>query len=252
MEDQVHVSEIGTWDNLTQFAPFPKIARLNRDCVITEKIDGTNAQVIIAEDGTVRAASRTRLVTPLADNYGFATWVMQNAEALTRLGPGRHFGEWWGTGIQRKYDLAEKRFSLFNVHRWEAGLPEGLPANVHVVPVIYRGPFSSQAVTLALETLKTSGSQAAPGFKNPEGIVVFHTASSTLYKVTIEGDEAPKGLTEYQKQVKIVEEKRKLYDEGKLSPDAAREFLENGCAVGTGLFTIDDSDVKYGLHDSPE
>ena len=27
------------------FQPFSKIARLNRDCVITEKLDGTNAQV---------------------------------------------------------------------------------------------------------------------------------------------------------------------------------------------------------------
>jgi hypothetical protein len=28
-----------------EFAGFPKIARLSRECVITEKIDGTNAQI---------------------------------------------------------------------------------------------------------------------------------------------------------------------------------------------------------------
>ena len=31
-------------ETLPEFKPFEKIARLNRECVITEKIDGTNAQ----------------------------------------------------------------------------------------------------------------------------------------------------------------------------------------------------------------
>ncbi len=38
-----------------------------------------------------------------------------------------------------------------------------------------------------------TGSKAAPGFDNPEGVVVFHTANSSLFKVTLEGDEKPKG-----------------------------------------------------------
>lgn len=33
--------------DLEAFAEFPKIARLSRECVITEKIDGTNAQVVV-------------------------------------------------------------------------------------------------------------------------------------------------------------------------------------------------------------
>jgi ATP-dependent RNA circularization protein (DNA/RNA ligase family) len=54
------------------FEDFPKIARLSRECCITEKIDGTNAQVVITEDGQVLAGSRTRFITPEDDNYGFA------------------------------------------------------------------------------------------------------------------------------------------------------------------------------------
>ncbi len=34
-----------------EFKEFPKIARLTRDCIITEKIDGTNASIYISENG---------------------------------------------------------------------------------------------------------------------------------------------------------------------------------------------------------
>jgi len=34
-----------------EFVSFPKIARLSRECVITEKIDGTNASIYIGNDG---------------------------------------------------------------------------------------------------------------------------------------------------------------------------------------------------------
>lgn len=33
------------------FQPFPKIARWSREVIITEKIDGTNASVIVSDDG---------------------------------------------------------------------------------------------------------------------------------------------------------------------------------------------------------
>jgi hypothetical protein len=42
-----------------EFQPFAKIARLSRECVITEKIDGTNAQVYIDESGEVLATGAT-------------------------------------------------------------------------------------------------------------------------------------------------------------------------------------------------
>ena len=75
-----------------EFKSFPKIPRLSKDCVISEKIDGTNGSVWIGEDGDIRAGSRNQFITPEKDNFGFALWVKQNAEELKKLGPGVHFG----------------------------------------------------------------------------------------------------------------------------------------------------------------
>lgn len=174
------------------FVEFPKMPRLTREIIVTEKIDGTNAQVFINDDGEILAGSRNRWVTPDADNYGFARWVEDHRNELAALGPGRHFGEWWGSGIQRRYGLTggDKRFSLFNVARWGADRPECCS----VVPVLYRGLFDTAAIDAALESLRTNGSLAAPGFMNPEGVVVFHVAGNVGFKKTIHKDELPKGL----------------------------------------------------------
>jgi hypothetical protein len=177
-----------------EFQPWPKIARLNRDITITEKIDGTNAAVIVGEDLSVSAQSRTRIITPADDNFGFARWVAENGEALASLlGPGRHFGEWWGQGIQRKYGLDHKRFSLFNTARYGDTDFSELP-NVATAPVLYSGPFNQDQIDESLLDLSLTGSVAAPGFMDPEGIVVFHSASQQMFKVTLKGDEAPKSL----------------------------------------------------------
>lgn len=172
-----------------EFREFPKIPRLSREIIITEKIDGTNAQIFIMEDGQVIAGSRSRYITPQDDNFGFAAWVEAHREELLQLGPGRHFGEWWGSGIQRNYGLKEKRFSLFNVHRWG----ESRPACCHVVPVLFRGIFRVCYVEAALNDLRENGSMAAPGFMKPEGVVIFHVAGNLMFKKTIEKDEEPKG-----------------------------------------------------------
>lgn len=179
---------------MAEFVAFPKIARLSRDMVITEKLDGTNAQVEITEDGDLRAASRTRYLTLDQDNYGFAAWVQANRDELWKLGPGRHYGEWWGHGIYRGYGLkaGDQRFSLFNIHRWTD--EHTRPACCGVVPILHRGMFSSGTIDNLLRNLRTYGSRAAPGFMNPEGIIVFHTASQTLFKKTIKGDDQPKTL----------------------------------------------------------
>jgi hypothetical protein len=178
--------------NDNTFVPFPKIPRLKRGCIITEKLDGTNAQVVVGEDGSVRAGSRNRWITPENDNFGFARWVQQNADQLRELGPGQHFGEWWGCGIQRGYDLSERRFSLFNSGRWSSERP----TCCHVVPVLYAGDFDTTTVDTVLSDLRREGSRAAPGFGKPEGIIVFMTAARHLYKVLAENDEQSKGVFE--------------------------------------------------------
>lgn len=188
-----------------EFEGFEKIPRLSRQIVITEKIDGTNAQIYISEDGqpiTLESGqvvpflcgSRNRWVFPENDNRGFARWAYEHVDELLTLGPGRHFGEWWGQGIQRGYGLTEKRFSLFNTGRWIT--PESRPACCDVVPILGVGEFSTRLVADNLLYLKLFGSRAAPGFMNPEGVVIYHAASRSLFKKTILGDEKPKGSQE--------------------------------------------------------
>jgi len=185
-------------DVMPEFESFPSIRRLTRECVVTEKIDGCNVQVVFPEDGgPTLVGSRNRWITPgkTTDQFGFAQWVKDHEEELRAgLGLGRHFGEWWGGSIQRKYGLKEKRFSLFNVRRWgddprvKDPLATPRPACCHAVPVLYVGPFDTVAIDKVLWDLEYGGSVAAPGFNKPEGIVVFHTAASVLFKKTLGGD----------------------------------------------------------------
>jgi len=192
------------------FTPFPKLARLQREVIITEKIDGTNAQIYITDDGRMLTGSRTRWITPEDDNFGFAKWARDNKDELMQLGPGRHFGEWWGQGIQRKYGLDERRLSLFNDSRWclhgetPEQIPTGdprivkmqevLPACCHLVPILWQGLFTSAIPTVHLHVLEKNGSKAAPGFTRPEGIVVFHVAGNVGFKMTLDNDGVPKSF----------------------------------------------------------
>lgn len=213
-----------------EFLPWPKTPRLFRNITVTEKIDGTNAcirfipisvaeaeitkgLVIFAGDGPgedlylVVAQSRKRIITPESDNFGFARWVHENAGTLFHiLGPGTHFGEWWGAGIQRNYGYRDgaRIFSLFNTDAWYKTGPDGydsmatrvelssLAGQVRAVPVLYQGSFSQEDISLALEDLQDRGSYAAPGFKPPEGICVWHSASRQVFKVTLDNQDAGK------------------------------------------------------------
>lgn len=210
------------------FIPFPKMPRLSRECIITEKIDGTNASILITlggldtpgiisswfdedtqSDMIMLAGSRTRWITPQDDNFGFAAWVKNHADKLRNLGPGHHFGEWWGQGIQRGYGLLERRFDLFNVARWAlhgaklqvipAADPriikrqDMLPQCCELGPVMWRGEFNTEAVNDMICRLQIEGSKAAPGFMKPEGVVVYHIAGNCGFKKTIDKDEEPKG-----------------------------------------------------------
>lgn len=225
------------------FERFPSLTRFSQGWSISEKIDGTNAQIYIADIyhvpykdgeepdkyslGTIDdrlhlfAGSRTRIITPDTDNHGFARWARDNAEMLIRtLGEGRHFGEWWGQGIQRGYGLQEKRFSLFNTLRWkQKELPEGL----YVVPLVEFTPFIGEGVFTgdarffnkvdneylsnpgfyaekALEVLQEQGSVASPGFMDPEGIVMFHRASGVAFKKTFDYDEYGKWMENQERK----------------------------------------------------
>lgn len=172
------------------FVPFQKIGRLSREIIVTEKIDGTNALICIGEDGSFRLGSRSRWIPEGQDNHGFAAWAFRHKDELMTLGPGRHFGEWWGCGIERGYGLKEKRFSLINTHRWGGELR---PACCHIVPVLWRGDFDTVEIYSVMRALLVSGSWAAPGFMRPEGVIIYHAQANVLFKKTFEKDDAGKG-----------------------------------------------------------
>lgn len=205
-----------------EFEGWPKTARLNTDAVYTEKIDGTNAAISIEEvtqvpdsvpenlitwvrdEGTtyaVYAQSRNRFITPGQDNHGFAKYVAEHAEVLAPfLGPGRHFGEWWGSGILRGYDLpkGEKRFSLFNTRRWSPEANRSADFKISDIPSLYMVPlleeivFHNDIAEYWMHELRQSGSWASPGFSRPEGVCVYHQASDTVYKTFLENDKISK------------------------------------------------------------
>lgn len=211
-----------------QFVEYPKMARWSRDVIVTEKIDGTNGQIVVehitpdritshSSDGSpiidgglgdppidtcdvngtlyaVWAGSKNRWVYPggSRDNAGFAQWVSDHLGDLVHmLGEGRHYGEWWGPGIQRGYGQKTKQFSLFNVVRWrDLPVSGGL---INRVPILYEGPNEPRVVENAMLVLDTLGSQASPGFMRPEGVVWWHTAGNVGFKKTFENDEKGKG-----------------------------------------------------------
>lgn len=208
---------------MIEFQEFPKIPRYRREMTLTEKLDGTNGAVVwhphdvnvlnetaIAvmnltdPHGTdlglyeLHAQSRGRFITPSRikpknDNYSFAQWVDDNKADLCTLGPGYHYGEWWGYGIQRGYGMAEKHFSLFNVNRWGDGR-QVRPACCDVVPLL--GYVKPSEIETHVERLRTLGSVASPGYMKPEGVIVWHSQSKQYYKILLEGDEIPKSLSQ--------------------------------------------------------
>ena len=161
------------------FISFPKIPRFeNESIIITEKIDGTNAQIYIDIDGNIQSGSRNRWVTCESDNYGFASYVETIKYFFEGIRDFRIYGEWWGHGIQRGYGLTEKRFSPFYLPR---GMEEKLPFTS--VPILYHGEFKMNILDKIIQDLKENGSKAAPGFSRPEGVVIYAEQSKALWKI---------------------------------------------------------------------
>jgi hypothetical protein len=184
-----------------EFKSFTDIKRYKNgiNVTITEKIHGSNAQICVYSDDDdegklkIVAGSRTRWLEPgVSDNYGFGAWVAANSEELiSYLGLGRHYGEWYGAGINHGYSLKEKRLVLFNTHRWQQVVAGGkpLPARVDLIPVLYQGPFYETVVDECIVRLKREGSILAPGCMKPEGVVVYFHDVDIMRKCVIDPEE---------------------------------------------------------------
>ena len=110
-------------------------------------------------------------------------------ERAARFRPGRHFGEWYGRGIQRGHGLQDRRFALFN-------RTDG-PRSARRAAASFQ---SSQRERWALTLCRNASKRCVrrksrrPGFTRPEGIVIYHHASGGMFKVLLENDELPKGV----------------------------------------------------------
>lgn len=195
-----------------EFKEFPKIGRYSREVVVSEKIDGTNSSIYITEAGDFLTGSRTRWIQPVNDNQGFSKWAHDHKEELMKLGPGHHFGEWWGSKIQRGYGLKNglRMWSLFNTTRWcvHDAEPQPIPTldprvtrmqerlpdlpGLGLVPILWRGLFDQLCLYEIMQDLWKWGSRAMPGYMEPEGVVVYHTANGAMFKKTFDKDSAGK------------------------------------------------------------
>jgi hypothetical protein len=109
------------------------------------KLHGTNCAVQ-CHGQSITCQGRTTILTPEADNRGFAAWAHSHVDYFRRLPAGTVvFGEWCGPGIERGMAvsrLPRKVFAVFAVQRDgelhvepEGLLPvEGRPEGLYVLP----------------------------------------------------------------------------------------------------------------------
>lgn len=191
--------------NDIEFQEWPKMPRFfDSDFIISEKIDGTNSQIFIDSSlSMIRAGSRNRWLKLDDDNFGFANWVNDNQEELMQLlGPGTHYGEWWGQGIQRRYGMDRKVFSLFNSTRWN-GLFNAAPGKM-ICDVVPSKKFNLSQICREADSNEVSmfnrmisdawfhfmpkslaAAKYGQDFTNPEGFTMFHERSRQVFKVPV-------------------------------------------------------------------
>lgn len=196
---------------MSEICKWPRIPHLFREMTVVEKIDGITACIDIQplskfDDRTIPhwaqalyvltptqqygvwVHTRRQWVTPLNDCHGIARWVGRHVLSLVNvLGPGHHHGVWWGHGINRGYGLppGDRRFSLYNVSRWQH-LAEQTPIpGLGVLPVLGRYPgFNPDAAWSLYDMLMESGSEAVPGWPTPAGVLVYHHAADVIFQIT--------------------------------------------------------------------
>ncbi len=177
-----------------EFKAWPKTPRLVNDTfIITEKLDGTNGQILIHEDGTIDVGSRSRWLSSgkVNDNFGFYDWIQERrGQIVETLGPGRYYGEFIGKGIQRGYGLDHKRFYLFRID-----LDQRVQDHLNVVD-IYTVPVIDIKTVLHLDEKLTEltlnkPSSAVHAFPYPEGVIIQSKLTGARWKYFIY-EEVPK------------------------------------------------------------
>lgn len=185
-------NELNRENTMGQFKSWGSTPRENKHKDITEKIDGTNACIVIW-DGVVSAQSRKRIITPGDDNFGFAKWVYDNAGALLdTLGYGYHYGEWFGEGIQKNpLGIEGKRFALFHPTKYNEknGYELSKVDGLETVPLLHSGQCDLYTIPSIMEELMTLGSRVKGAERQkPEGIIIWNKETQTRTKMLLEND----------------------------------------------------------------
>lgn len=181
------------------YPSFPSIERLeNLYCHITEKVDGTNGLIELYDSSIegVLFGSRNRYISANDDNMGFVSFFKNYTNQLGTLTnyieeekliyPIRIYGEWFGKGIQRGYNLEAKFFMPFNEYLAIKMIDAGIP-HIKMPVTLYSGKFSVEILEGCMNKLKDEGSQVVPGYNRPEGVVVYFPKHNFRLKETFEG-----------------------------------------------------------------
>ena len=185
------------------FKSFKSIENIDRlDVYITQKIHGTNAQILIEKifkdnimsteffsNKITGVGSRSRWLEYDDDNYGFCNFVLENEDEFLKLPAGRYYGEWCGKGINSGEGLPDRKFVLFNPY---LKLDE-LPPQTVLVPLLFEGKIKAADLNDVINdtflSLKQNGSSLCPGFMEPEGIVI--SIDNKLYKKVFKHENKP-------------------------------------------------------------
>ncbi len=126
------------------------------------KLHGTNAAVVVTEDGDVYAQSRNRIITPGDDNCGFAAWVESQRDLWTGRRGTVTFGEWVGPGIQSGVaacKIPRKTFCVFSIYDilqttldWPVPMDVIGLSDTHVIPweVLTPADLTPEAIDAAV------------------------------------------------------------------------------------------------------
>jgi hypothetical protein len=175
---------------MIEYTKYPKTPRLyGGNCVITEKLHGTNGTLIFQKDGAMTCGSRNRALTrdKGGDNFGFLAWASERQRELFHiLGEGVHSGEWCGPGIEgNNHELEERVFFLFDttfVPKLDHYSSQCAELQLWHVPVLYEGKFTPDIVGRLMDELEHRGRWA-------EGVIVrLQSNQWSPLKVTFAND----------------------------------------------------------------
>ena len=224
-----------------EFIGWGKIPRDYKEMVvITEKLHGTNACLLVEDGKLVGVQSRKNFIHPEwdrakkdaekakgvdpntfpKDNHGLAYWANERESEIVKLGDGYHYGEWAGSKINgNKYCLPNKRFFLFNTKRWSDAVGER-PECLDVVPVLSYGLWTPTCVKEAMDDLLENGSHITGKEDRytgwTEGVISYYLTTKRYVKSTHENERGKWAEAQDQSRVDRLDYLKSLYPEAKL------------------------------------